>query len=68
MPKIGNNNLSDLLAFCGLFVWKYFLIISLKAPGNYLDQFGSNKMSVSLWEGPKPDTSMISGFLTPESP
>ena len=28
--------------------------MGLKAPGNYLDQFWSNKILVSLVEGPKP--------------
>ena len=36
-----------------------------KAPGNYLDQFWSNRILVLLCEGPKPANSMISGFLSP---
>ena len=43
-------------------------MIGLKAPGNYFDQFWSNKTSVLLCEGPKPYNSMISGFLTPREP
>ncbi len=39
--------------------------MGLKAPGNYSDQFWFNKMSVSLCEGPRPQNSMISGFLRP---
>ena len=31
------------------FYGKYVQIIGLKAPGNYLDQFGSNKILVLLW-------------------
>ena len=34
-----------------------------KNSGNYLDQFGSNKISVLLCEGTKPNISMISGFV-----
>ena len=37
----------------------------MKAPGNYSDQFWSNKISVLLWEGPKPNMSMIYGFVSP---
>ena len=40
----------------------------MKAPGNYLDQLWSNKILVSLWEGPKPPNSKISGFVTPGEP
>ena len=43
-------------------------MIGLKAPGNYLDQFGSNKISVSLCEGPKPVNSWMYGFLDPWEP
>ena len=32
---------------------KYVQIIGLKAPGSYSDQFGSNKVSVLLCEGPE---------------
>ena len=40
-------------------------IIGLKAPGNCMDQFWSNKISVLLCEEPKPQVSMISGLLSP---
>ena len=40
----------------------------MKAPGNYLDQIWSNKISVLLCEEPKPNISMISGFLRPGEP
>ena len=40
----------------------------LKAPGNYSDQFWSNKMLVFLWEGAKPDISMNYGLLDPWEP
>ena len=40
----------------------------MKAPGDYSDQFGSNKMSVLLCEGPKPNMFMISGFGGPWEP
>ena len=43
-------------------------MISLKTPGVYLDQFWSDKISVLLCEGPKPNISMISGFLSPGEP
>ena len=42
--------------------------MGLKAPGNYLDQFWSNKMSALLCEGPKPPNAMISGLLSPWEP
>ena len=42
--------------------------MGLKAPGNYLDQFWSNKISVLLLERLKPPHSMISGFLNPGEP
>ena len=35
----------------------------MRAPGNYSDQFWSNKRSISLCEGPKPQNSMISGYF-----
>ena len=43
-------------------------IIGSKAPGNYLDQFWSNKVLVLLCEGPESPNSMISGFLNPGEP
>ena len=39
--------------------------MGLKAPGNYLDQFMSNKILVVVLERPKPNMFMISGFLNP---
>ena len=47
-----------------LFVWK----ICLKAPGNDSDQFCCDQILVLLCEGPKPNISMISGFLSPGEP
>ena len=41
------------------------LIIGLKVPGNYSDKFWFNRKSILLCEGPKPQNSMISGFLDP---
>ena len=52
----------------GHFCRKYVEIIGLKAPGDYSDQFWSNKISVLLCEGAKPNISMFSGFLTPGGP
>ena len=43
-------------------------IISLKAPGNYSASSWSNKISVLLYEGPKPPNSVISGFVDPWEP
>ena len=43
-------------------------IKSLKAPGNYSDQFWSKKISALLCEGPKPNISMFSGFVNPWEP
>ena len=40
-------------------------MIGLKAPGNYSDQFWSNKILVLLCEGLKPNISTIPGFLSP---
>ena len=42
--------------------------ISLKASGNYFDQFWSNKISVLLWKSHKPAKSMIYGFVDPWEP
>ena len=53
------------LSFVMLSLRKYVEIISLKAPGNYSASFRSNKTLVLLCEGPKPNISMISGFLDP---
>ena len=44
---------------------EYVRIIGLKFPGNELDQFGSNKISVLLSEGPKLQNSMIYGYASP---
>ena len=52
----------------GLFLWEHVQIIGLKYLGNSLNQCGSNKMSVLLCEGPKPNISMISGFVSPGEP
>ena len=41
---------------------KYIYIIGLRAPGNYSASFWSNKISISLCEGPKPPNSMIAWF------
>ena len=43
-------------------------MIGLKALGDYLDQFWSNKISALLCEGQKPQNSMISGLLSPGEP
>ena len=43
-------------------------MIGLKAPGNYSDQFGFNKISILSCEGPKPNISMIDGCLSPGEP
>ena len=59
------KKISDHWIFSKLFLWKYVWIISLKAPGSYLDQFGSNRIFVLLCEGPKPNISLISGCLNP---
>ena len=59
---------SAVLVFLGRFNGQYVLIIGLKAPGNYSDQFWSNETSVLLCEGPKPQNAMISDFLGPEGP
>ena len=59
-PMGGNGKfkLCDLFAI----VYVIFMEICLKAPGNYSDQFWSNKVSVLLCEGPELDISMIYGF------
>ena len=56
----------DCSLFVGSFVWNICLntVIGLKAPGNYSDQFCFHKILILLCEGPKPNISMISGFLT----
>ena len=45
-----------------------FKIIGLKALGDYLDQFSSNKVSVLWFGGQKPNIFMISGFVDPWDP
>ena len=47
--------------FYGNYVWR----ISLKALGNYSDQFWSNKLSVLLLDTQTSSNSMTSGFLDP---
>ena len=47
---------------------KLMEITGLKAPGNYDDQFWSNKVSVLLLERPKSQNPMISGLLDPWDP
>ncbi len=42
---------------------KYVQIIGLKAPGNYSAPFCSNKISALLCGGPKPPSSIITGFV-----
>ena len=61
--KISKNNLTDVWPFCVLFLWKTCLNNRFKSPGNQSDQFWSNQISVSLCEEPKPNMSMIPGFL-----
>ena len=51
----------------GDFHGKYVQIVGLTAPGNYSDQFWSNKNLVLLCEGPKPKMFIYSGFLNPWS-
>ena len=43
-------------------------IIGLQALGIYSASFWSNKISALLCAGPKPNISIISGFLTPRGP
>ena len=50
------------------FYSKFMEKIGLQAPGNYSASFRSNKISVLLCEGPKPNLFMISGFLSPREP
>ena len=52
----------------GYFAGKYVQITGLKAPGDYSNQFWSDKILVLLCEGPKPPNSMVSGFLDPSDP
>ena len=46
----------------------YVQMKSLKAPENYSASFWSHTISVLLCEGPKPNISMISGFLSRGEP
>ena len=48
----------------GYFYGNYVQILGLEALGNYSDQFGLIKLAL-LCEGPKPNISMISGFVDP---
>ena len=68
MGENGENNLCVFLLFFGYVYGKYVKIIGLKAPGNYSDKCWSNKILVSLCEGPESNISMISGVLTPGEP
>ena len=56
------------LTFVESILWKVCWILGSKAPGNSPVSFLSNKILVILCEGPKPNISMISGFLTPGGP
>ena len=47
---------------------KSYRIRGLKAPGNYSGPFWSNRLPILLLERPKPNISMISGFLDPVGP
>ena len=53
-----------------LFVWEICLTNRFKSSGEsqYSDQLWSNNILVLLFEGPKPNTSMIVGFPTPGAP
>ena len=46
--EIGKTKLGEFLLFLGYFHRKYVQIMGFKAPGNYSDQFWSNKISVLL--------------------
>ena len=66
--KHGQNRQSILgvvFVFLRCFYGTYFQIVGLKARGDYLDQFWFNKISVLLFERPKPPKFIISGFLSP---
>ena len=54
--------------FFGSFIGDMCLNNRLKAPGNYLDQIWSSKISVLLLEGPKRPNSMIYGLWDPLEP
>ena len=67
----GNNEkqfMRFVFIFCFFFYGKYVEVIGLKAPGNDSVSFWSDKILVLLCEGPKPNMSMISGFLNPKEP
>ena len=52
----------------GDFDGTHVLIIGFKAPGNYSDQFWSDKILALFCGGPKLPNSMIAGFLSPGEP
>ena len=54
------NNVCDVLQWFALFLWKICLDNRFKSSENHSDQFWSNKLLVSLCEGPKPQNSTIS--------
>ena len=68
MGGTGKTKYAVVFSFLWLLLWKYVELIGLKAPDNYSDQFGSNKISVLFCEGPKPNMSILSGFLNPGGP
>ena len=61
--KFIGQMIGEFSAIVGYFCGKYAYIIGLKAPGNYLDQFWSNKVLVLLCEEPKPTSFVLSGCL-----
>ena len=70
LPWGGMETIIDAIVghFVEYFYVKYVKIISLKALGNYSDEFWFNKISNILCEGPKPNMSMTYGFLSPGEP
>ena len=58
----GGNQWQPIWHFLEDVYWKYVLIIALKAPGNHLDQFRSNKILAFLWQGQKPPNSKFHDF------
>ena len=57
------TNIRFVVCFLSFFYGTSISIIGLKAPGNYSDQFWSNKIVVLLCVEPKPNISMTSGFV-----
>ena len=65
--KIRQHRVSTIFTILDVLIYR-IIIIGSKAPGNYFASFWSDNFPILLCERPKPNISMISGFLDPQDP